>query len=32
MGLSVMGFGVVLAALLFAWQSYRKRKSAANAR
>ncbi len=26
MGLSVMGFGVVLAGLLFAWQSYQKRK------
>jgi hypothetical protein len=29
MGLSVMGFGVVLAGLLFAWQSYQKRKRAA---
>jgi hypothetical protein len=26
MGLSVMGFGVVFAGLLFAWQSYQKRK------
>lgn len=32
MGLSVMGFGVVFAALLFAWQSYQKRKTAASAR
>jgi hypothetical protein len=32
MGLSVMGFGVVLAGLLFAWQSYQKRKTVASAR
>jgi hypothetical protein len=31
MGLSVMGFGVVLAGLLFAWQSYQKRKRGASA-
>lgn len=30
MGLSVMGFGVVLAGILFAWQSYQKRKRAAS--
>jgi len=30
MGLSVMGFGVVLAGLLFGWQSYQKRKRAAS--
>lgn len=30
MGLSVMGFGVVLATLLFGWQSYQKRKRAAS--
>jgi hypothetical protein len=29
MGLSVMGLGVVLAGILFAWQSYQKRKRAA---
>jgi hypothetical protein len=32
MGLSVMGFAVVFAALLFAWQSYQKRKMAASGR
>jgi len=32
MGLSVMGFGVVFAAFLFAWQSYQKRKMAASGR
>jgi hypothetical protein len=30
MGLSVMGFGVVFAGLLFAWQSYQKRKRGAS--